>query len=289
LNKDHLAGGASRLAALLLSQIRPVFSVVAPCHPGAALRDLVLVQRGRATRSAAAVACVALAIPQLWSAGLSGPRSPATIVGVIEGRVTFEGTPPAPTFVVEGGRTQHVLYLDKTGGLQYAVVFLQDSRSAAAATTPITLNQRDFIFEPQVLAVHTGQPVRFTSDDPANHNVRSDDANAANAFSVNTAAGAPAPPPRRFAPTSPDAPVVLSCDIHPWMIAWVYAFDRDGFAVTDARGHFRLENVPPGRHRLSVRQPAGRLARDVVVEVRENSTARVDVRFTAADLGAPAR
>src|ERR1700730_10816044 len=50
LIKDHLAGGASRLAALLLPQILPVFSVVAPCHPGAALRDLVLVQRGRATR-----------------------------------------------------------------------------------------------------------------------------------------------------------------------------------------------------------------------------------------------
>src|SRR4029453_12511797 len=51
LIKDHLAGGASRLAALLLRQILPVFSVVAPCHPGAALRDLVLLQRGRATRS----------------------------------------------------------------------------------------------------------------------------------------------------------------------------------------------------------------------------------------------
>src|SRR5438093_13731872 len=49
LIKDHLAGGASRLAALLLPQILQVFSVVAPCHPGAALRDLVLVQRGRAT------------------------------------------------------------------------------------------------------------------------------------------------------------------------------------------------------------------------------------------------
>ena len=51
LVKDHLAGGASRLAALLLPQILPVFSVVAPCHPGAALRDLVLVQRGQGTRT----------------------------------------------------------------------------------------------------------------------------------------------------------------------------------------------------------------------------------------------
>jgi len=234
-----------------------------------------------------ALACVALALasgqPTATGAAVQAAR------GVIEGRVTFEGTPPAPTFVVEGGRTQHVLYLDKTGGLQYAVVFLHDSRSGAAATTPITLNQRDFIFEPQVLAAHAGQPVRFTSDDPANHNVRSDDGNRANAFSVNTAAGAPAPPPHRFAPTLPDAPVVLSCDIHPWMIAWVYAFEREPFAVTDAQGRFRLENVAPGRHRLGVRQPAGRLARDVVVEVPADAIARVDVRFTAADRGAPAR
>src|ERR687898_550927 len=53
LIKDHLAGGASRLAALLLPQILPVFSVVAPCHPGAALRDLVLVQRRHATSGTA--------------------------------------------------------------------------------------------------------------------------------------------------------------------------------------------------------------------------------------------
>src|SRR3954453_16637123 len=49
LIKDHLAGGASRLAALLLPQILPVFSVVAPCHPGAALWNLVLVQPIQAT------------------------------------------------------------------------------------------------------------------------------------------------------------------------------------------------------------------------------------------------
>jgi hypothetical protein len=48
LIKDHFADGASWLAALQLPQILLVFSVVAPWHPGAALRDLVLVQRGQA-------------------------------------------------------------------------------------------------------------------------------------------------------------------------------------------------------------------------------------------------
>jgi hypothetical protein len=50
LIKDRLPGGASRLAALLLAQILPVSSVVAPCDPGAARRNPVLVQREQATR-----------------------------------------------------------------------------------------------------------------------------------------------------------------------------------------------------------------------------------------------
>src|SRR5882762_5426351 len=53
LIKDQLPGGASRMAALLLPQILPVFSVVAPCHTDAALRNLVLVRPRQATRSAA--------------------------------------------------------------------------------------------------------------------------------------------------------------------------------------------------------------------------------------------
>lgn len=234
----------------------------------------------------AAITCTAIALTGSRPARTTAEQS---AVGIIQGRVTYEGAPPAPTFVVEGGRTQHVLYVDKSGGLQYAVVFLSDVRSIAPSTRAATLNQRGFIFEPQVLAVRAGQPVRFSSDDPANHNVRSSDANGPNAFSVNTAAGAPAPPPHRFAATPPDRPVVVSCDIHPWMIAWVYAFDREMFAVTDERGRFRLDNVPPGRHRLCVRQPAGRLTRDVIVEVEPGRTASIEVRFSSADLGTPVR
>ena len=51
LNNYQLPGGASRLAALLLPYILPVCSVVAPGHPGAALRNLVLVQRIQPARA----------------------------------------------------------------------------------------------------------------------------------------------------------------------------------------------------------------------------------------------
>jgi hypothetical protein len=76
LIKYHLAGGASRLAALLLPRIFPISSVVAPCHPGAALRDLVLVQRGRAIGLAAVALAAVMAlnnVPARAQFGRGGP------------------------------------------------------------------------------------------------------------------------------------------------------------------------------------------------------------------------
>ena len=55
----HSTSDASRLAALLLPQILPVFSVVAPCQPGAALRDLCHDPLGQDTgRESRATRCV---------------------------------------------------------------------------------------------------------------------------------------------------------------------------------------------------------------------------------------
>jgi hypothetical protein len=48
--RQRIPGGASRLAALLLPRIFPIFSVVAPCDPGAALQTTVAVPRNRGPR-----------------------------------------------------------------------------------------------------------------------------------------------------------------------------------------------------------------------------------------------
>jgi plastocyanin len=220
----------------------------------------------------------------LIDASASPTQNPAA-TGTIEGRVTFLGTPPPPTIVVEGGTTQHVLYLDKSGGLRYAVVFLPGARGGAPPPSkPATVNQLWFIFEPQVSAVRAGQPVRFTNEDPAHHNVRSRDENPANTFYVDTGAGVRPAPVHRFAATPPDRPVELSCDIHPWMVAWIYVFDHGAFAATNETGHYRIERVPAGRHHLAVRHPGGGLSRDLTVDVAAGRTTRQDVRFTQADL-----
>ena len=204
--------------------------------------------------------------------------------------MTFTGTPPPPTVLTQDGSVQPVLYVSGAAGLRYAVVYLLDApKDSAPPAAVVTLNQRNFIFEPQVLAVRAGQTVHFTNDDPASHNVRSNDSNPANRFNIDTATGAAAGNVHRFASMPDGVPVQLSCDIHPWMAAWVYTFDHDRFAVTTADGSFRIQNLPPGRHRIAVRQPSGRLARDLAVEVRPGETTRLDVRFSPADIGMTGR
>ena len=235
-------------------------------------------------------ASVAVALAVLNTCADTGAVSAQSGSGAIEGRVTFTGTPPSPTMLTEDGSSQPVLYLDPSGGLRYAVVYLPDApESSMPPPAAVRVNQHHFIFEPQVLAVRAGQTVQFTNDDPANHNVRARDSHPANTFSIHTASGSFEPYAHRFAPTPPGRALELSCDIHPWMAAWVYVFGHDRFVMTAENGAFQIRNVPAGRHRVAVRQPAGRLARDVALEVRAGETTRLDVRFTSSDLGIPPR
>jgi plastocyanin len=149
-------------------------------------REVASVTHRMGTASRWGTFAAALFIIVRWSAAT--PAS-GRDTGIIEGHVSYHGEIPAPTIVMEGGSTQHVLYVSRNGDLHYAVAFL--SEAAAAAPTeqdPSTLRQSSFIFEPQVLAVREGQPVRFTNEDGANHNVRSDDEDPVNRFSVYTGA-----------------------------------------------------------------------------------------------------
>ncbi len=41
-------------------------------------------------------------------------------------------------------------------------------------------------------------------------------------------------------------PIQVSCSIHPWMNARIWAFDNPYYAVTDADGKFEIKNVPTG-------------------------------------------
>jgi hypothetical protein len=49
-------------------------------------------------------------------------------------------------------------------------------------------------------------------------------------------------------------PILIRCNIHPWMRAWLRVFDHPYFAVMDADGKFEIKNAPAGEWRLYIWQ-----------------------------------
>jgi len=73
--------------------------------------------------------------------------------------------------------------------------------------------------------------------------------------------------PKRFelrlyegTPTDPllfDKPgvVVLGCNIHDWMLGYIYVTDDPWFAVTDAHGHLKIDQLPAGHYAATLWHP----------------------------------
>ena len=106
------------------------------------------------------------------------------------------------------------------------------------------MDQRDHRFVPHVLAVETGTRVRFPNSDDVSHHVYS--FSPAKRFEIFLAKGAPAKEVEFDKP----GVVALGCNIHDWMLAYVYVVDSPYFAVTGADGSAAIADLPAGAYKL---------------------------------------
>ncbi|MFO0953925.1 MAG: carboxypeptidase regulatory-like domain-containing protein [Isosphaeraceae bacterium] len=143
-------------------------------------------------------------------------------------------------------------------GVKNVLVFLtkptavNDEAKAAAAKTMIEFDQKNCVFKPHVLAVMAGSKIELKSSDPVNHNVNAK-FKSNSQFNSLLAAGQQLP----YTPASPERqPAQVTCDIHPWMLAYWMVLDHPYFAVTDANGNFEIKNVPSGAQKVVVWQEA---------------------------------
>ena len=230
----------------------------------------------------------------LSSAAENVPQHAPSGSGSIEGRVRFLGTVPRGEVPDNAGRRRPVLKVEGSDkGLQYAVVYLsgpevekafqKDEISDDSPRGVAVIDQADQAFVPHLVAVRSGQLVGFRNSDPENHNVRAEADLPRNRFNILTGPGIDYE--RQFQPEPNDNPVRLSCDIHPWMSAWVFAFDHPYFDVTDEHGRFLIEGVPAGTYRVVVYQPDVRLRAEGQVTVAVGDPARIGVEFSRAHLG----
>jgi plastocyanin len=138
-----------------------------------------------------------------------------------------------------------------------AVVMLRSPAATAAPKTAAprggaetaTVDQSHKQFSPWLQAVRVGTQVKFANHDDITHHVYS--FSPAKRFSYRLQTGAVE------GPLAFDAPgvVVLGCNIHDWMVGYVYVTDAPRFLVTDAQGKARFSELAAGAWQVQLWHP----------------------------------
>ena len=133
-----------------------------------------------------------------------------------------------------------------------AVVWATPLAPAPAPTrrAPVAiLDQQNREFIPYVLPVEVGTSITFPNNDNIRHHVYS--FSPARKFELPLYSGVPAAPVLFATPGT----VVLGCNIHDWMLAYVQVVSTPYFARTGAGGDARLPGLPTGAYEVRVWHP----------------------------------
>ncbi|HYL17374.1 MAG TPA: methylamine utilization protein [Burkholderiales bacterium] len=170
------------------------------------------------------------------------------------------------------GAELHAVIYDQTGKpLPNAVVVAtpEDGGAPAAKSTVEIVDQIDKEFVPYVKAVRAGSYVKFPNKDDIRHHVYS--FSPAKKFELPLYSGTPAQPVLFDKP----GVVKLGCNIHDWMIAYIYVAETPYFGKSEAGGRVELDSLPPGHYRVRVWHPLMQGTEDATVK-------RVELRDTGA-------
>ena len=135
--------------------------------------------------------------------------------------------------------------LDSTGSpIENAVVYAEpDNKSSIPAANAI-IEQRGKQFNPLVSVVQAGTDVTFPNFDSVRHHVYS--FSPAKTFELKLYTGVPTSPIK----FDKAGTVVLGCNIHDYMVAFIHVVDTPYFAKTNKLGKAVLRELPNGNYTL---------------------------------------
>ncbi len=138
------------------------------------------------------------------------------------------------------------LVTDNTGApLPHAVVALVPTSPGAKQTAntipakPAVMAQREKQFDPHVVAVQKGQKVEFPNQDSIKHQVYS--LTDIQEFDFLVESGKTSSGPAMHT----KGKITLGCNIHDWMLAYIYVTDTPFFGTTDSEGKVTVD-LPDG-------------------------------------------
>lgn len=189
--------------------------------------------------------------------------------GAIRGKVEV-GHPLTASHVSQAGAGDRLVAEVR----REAVVYFDDVPDDPAPLSPVRarMHQANETFVPHILALVTGSTVDFPNDDRIYHNVFS--LSKPKPFDLGRYAAG------RSKAVTFDRPGIVRvfCDIHSHMNAFILVFDHRFFAVTDADGRYRIDQVPPGTYRVTAWYE-GIAVQTLRVSVPVGGTADLDFRL----------
>src|SRR5579862_3895917 len=224
-----------------------------------------------------------------------GPVMPVdpTTAGTIDVEVSYSGPPTSPAVInMSSTPACAKLHADPVldpslivadGRLANAVVYIKSGlgdRGFNPPAEPVVIDQRGCLYDPHVAAVMIGQPLQFRNSDSEPHNVhgRPREVDGWN-FLMSRPNST-----RDVSFDKPEVGIPVSCDVHPWMHAYVSVFDNPYFAVTPPDGRVTLRQVPPGNYVVAAWQESlGTLVQTAAVPA--SGTAHVQFTFRAPERG----
>jgi plastocyanin len=203
--------------------------------------------------------------------------------GALAGKVTLSGLAPRlanlpvtrDMKVCGNNKPDESLEVGQGGALKNAVIWFTDVPAPADFKPPKQkLDQQQCLFVPHVIAAPVGSTVDIVNSDKALHNVR---AQSGDVKLFNYAM----PVPGHIVPTKlkKQGTFKVSCDVHPWMRAWLVVLPTAAYAITGEDGTYRIEGVPPGKHKVKIwHERLGE--REAQIEIAAGQTAKHDVQYT---------
>ena len=154
----------------------------------------------------------------------------------------------------------------------YAVA-LDGTPQVHPPSEPVAIVQKDQEFQTYVTPVVVGTRVVFPNKDTVQHHVYS--VSPAKKFEIPLYIGESSASILFDRP----GPVTLGCNIHDWMVAYVFVLATPYFAKTGTDGVADISGLPQGRYRLEVWHPrlAAKVERELVVAESGDTTQVVSV------------
>ena len=233
--------------------------------------DTARICKPRGTIAILGVALISLSLGMLAGCGKSQPAPEqansapkaatitidASTAGTINGVVSFKGSVPkmkpldmtADPGCPTGPQPAEVVVAN-AGKLANVFVYVKEGLpqgNFAVPSEPVTLDQKSCRYNPHMLGIMAGQPLKITNTDTADHNIHDMPSN--NPPFNESQMPTDKPVTKKFA--NPEMMIPVQCNQHPWMRAYINVMTNPYFAVSTADGSFEIKNLPPGEYTIA--------------------------------------